>query len=124
MEVDKGLHDKQASACEHDGCFGWADASARLHLEPLLFLVYMNDISEDLSANCRLDYNFADNFNFQRDVLIIQIDLDLVVSWSRTWQLPLNASKCKVISISNQKSPFHFTYTINNTEVQWVENFV
>ena len=56
MKVDKGLHDKQASVCEHDGCFGWADASARLHLEPLLFFVYMNDISEDLSANCRLDY--------------------------------------------------------------------
>ena len=67
---------------------------------PLLFLVYINDISEGLSTNCRLfadDCTLFGEVNSQSDALTLQIDMDLVVSW----QLLPNASKYKTISISN-----------------------
>ena len=109
---------------------GWAEVPSGVPqgsiLGPLLFLVYANVISDGLSTNCRLfadDCTLFGEVNSRSEALILQRDLDLVVTWSRTWQLPLNTSKCKVICISNQKSPFQFRYTINNSEVQWVDNF-
>jgi len=62
-------------------------------LGPLLFLVYVNDLSRDLECPC---YLFADDIkvlgNPAHDAL--QRDLDRICNWSLDWDLPLNPAKC------------------------------
>ena len=77
-------------------------------LGPLLFLVYINDISTTLIAPTRV---FADDCTLFRDIkcredcIQLQNDLTRIYNWSQTWQLHLNSSKCKVLCISTKRSP-------------------
>ena len=74
-------------------------------LGPLLFLIYVNDISYNLSSPTRM---FADNCTLSRenkcrgDCVELQKDLTTIYNWSQTWQIHLNTSKCKSLCISNK----------------------
>lgn len=62
-------------------------------LGPLLFLVYINDLAEDLSGSC---YMFADDVKLVGNPLSmdLQEDLHKVARWAQVWDLPLNVDKC------------------------------
>ena len=62
-------------------------------LGPLLFLLYINDLSTDLENPC---YKFADDVKMVGTATSesMQRDLDRIYEWSVKWDLPLNASKC------------------------------
>lgn len=47
------------------------------------------------------------------DHLRLQSDLDLLVEWTKHWQLRFNVDKCKVIHLgtSNWKSQYHMTHS-------------
>ena len=66
-------------------------------LGPVLFLLFINDISPDIQLNLRL---FADDCVLYREIynihdqLILQNDLDALSNWSERWQLTVNISKC------------------------------
>ena len=66
-------------------------------LGPLLFLIYINDITEGLSSPCFL---YADDMKIvgNSDVTSLQADLIRVVEWTRRWDLPLNALMCHLLS--------------------------
>ena len=57
-------------------------------LGPLTFLLFINDIHENLDSNLRL---FADDALLYRsidtvnDCIILQNDIDKLVSWSKSW---------------------------------------
>ena len=95
-------------------------------LGPLLFLVYVNDISTNMSSETRL---FADDCTLFRNVLCkqdcisLQNDLTKIFSWSQKWQLSLNISKCKVLCISNKRSPPSYTYMMNISQLEFVDDF-
>jgi len=69
-------------------------------LVPVLFLIFINDLEGNLVNSV---FKFADDTKLlgkavsdeDRDQL--QTDLELLLDWSNTWQLPFNSSKCKVI---------------------------
>ena len=71
-----------------------------------LFLIYINDIAENVNSNIRL---FADGCvvyrktNSQQDHFILQEDLNTPVEWSVTWQMEFNVDKCVVMNIGSFK---------------------
>ena len=79
-------------------------------LGPLLFLIYINDIVEDLQCNIRL---FADDailyttVSSVQDCSKLQNDLDKVCQWASKWQMTFNPKKCNTMSVGlmNQKHP-------------------
>ena len=71
-------------------------------LGPLLFLIYINDITESISSDLRL---FADDcllyrvIKSTRDCKILQQDLDRLVRWSERWLMRFNVQKCTIVSV-------------------------
>ena len=66
-------------------------------LEPLLFIVYVNNISSVVQSNVKM---FADDVTLYTTVLTtedciqLQNDLDSVSKWCNHWQMKLNPHKC------------------------------
>ena len=84
-------------------------------LGPLLFLIYINDIEDNLICPLRL---FADDSAIYRgisclqDALQLQKDLIKLQKWAALWQMQFNVSKCKMLRITHKKKPIDFTYTM------------
>ena len=75
-------------------------------LGPILFLIYINDISRRIMSNTKL---FADDMKVYRllrdtkkDVEELQKDLIRLESWSNDWQLRFNTDKCEAMRISKK----------------------
>ena len=86
-------------------------------LGPLMFLLYINDITRSISSPLRL---FADDcllyrvIDSQHDASILQQDLDRLSEWVHIWQLRFNVSKCVVIRGTRSQSPIIHNYELNN----------
>lgn len=94
-------------------------------LGPLLFLVYINDMPENISSTTRL---FADDslvyriIRTEEDQALLQEDLDKLQKWERDWLMQFNADKCEVIRITNKKDPLIKEYLIHSTKLQTVKD--
>ena len=72
----------------------------------ILFLIYINDLEDDISSKV---LKFADYTKVFRKVTNVkdkqslQCDLDQLVKWSEKWQMLLNFGKCKCIHIGHGK---------------------
>ena len=90
-------------------------------LGPLLFLLFINDIDNNIQSPLRL---FADDTILYREIWskddhnIIQNDIQTLFKWSQTWKLNFNVTKCKVLTISNKKDPDKFNYTLNTDPLE------
>ena len=86
-------------------------------LGPLLFLVYINDINEGITATCKL---FADDCAAYKiitspdDVAALQADLDKLQQWEHTWLMEFNPEKCENITITLKRKPTQSAYTIHD----------
>ena len=75
---------------------------------PFLFLLYINDLPDNVQLSVRL---FADDAllygivasDSDRDLL--QSDLRRLESWQYHWQMEFNPSKCKIVTISHKNNP-------------------
>lgn len=89
-------------------------------LGPLLFIIYINDLPNNLASRVRL---FADDCIIYRPISspddhhIIQNDLQLISDWCKTWLMTLNSSKCKIISFTRKHSVSNFPYHINHNPI-------
>ena len=76
-------------------------------LGPILFLIYINDLEDDISSKV---LKSADDTNVFRKVTndtdkrSLQDDLDRLVKWSEKWQMLLNFGKCKHIHIGHTRT--------------------
>ena len=93
-------------------------------LGPLLFLIYINDISSYVkSSTIRL---FADDCLLYKNITSIndseslQSDLKSLKKWSDHWLLRFNTDKCNIISFTNKKSPILFNYTLDSSPLSRV----
>ena len=83
-------------------------------LGPLMFLIYINDITEHVNSPLRL---FADDCLLHRiittkeDVVQLQHDLDQLHKWANMWQLRFNVTKMRFTRLL---SPIIFNYKLNN----------
>ena len=81
-------------------------------LGPLLFIVYINDIVENIGSNIKL---FADDTAIYIDVekteegeIMLNRDLDTLDKWSKQWLVSFNIKKTKAMNISlkcNKSNP-------------------
>ena len=69
-------------------------------LGPLLFLIYINDLDDNITSNV---LKFVDDtkvfrkVNNDGDKQHLQNDLDKLVKWSEKWQMLFNFGKCKCL---------------------------
>ena len=69
-------------------------------LGPLLFLVFINDLDDNIvSALSKFadDAKMLNNVNSDEDIGKMQDDLNKLAQWSKDWQMRFNTDKCKVI---------------------------
>ena len=91
--------------------------SQGLVLGPLLFLLYVNDIPEQIECNISM---FADDTKIYTAVKDIadsqrlQADLDSLAQWAKDWSLRFNVKKCKHMSIGPQSAINSYTITDAN----------
>ena len=91
-------------------------------LGPLLFLVYINDIAEDIESIIKL---FADdtsmylgleNVNVRTEIL--NSDLDKISSWAMKWKVKFNQSKTDLMTITNKILPETQPLTFDTVNIQ------
>ena len=96
-------------------------------LGPLMFLLYINDIGNNVSPQTSIKL-FADDCLLQRtinsasDEEQLQQDLNTMVEWSNTWLMRFNAAKCHLLKITRQRKPLPTKNCINNIQLQEVSN--
>ena len=90
-------------------------------LGPLLFLIYINDLPENIHSSVRL---FADDcvlykkISSIRDTMILQKDPETLSSWEHRWQMSFNLDKCYVLRIPSSRSPIIISYKLGNSILQ------
>lgn len=93
-------------------------------LGPLLFLLYINDLPENIQSQVRL---FADDtavyltVTNPNDSSTLQNDLDTLQQWERTWDMEFNPSKCQVLHISKSRHPIISQYTLHGEILEAVD---
>ena len=87
-------------------------------LGPVLFLLYVNDIPENVKCDIKI---FADNTKVWKnikdsdDCRDLQNNLDSITDWSDTWLLKLHVGKCKSMQVQKpRKEKVEFTYTMTD----------
>ena len=92
-------------------------------LGPLLFLLYINDLPQDIQSQVRL---FADDtavyltVTSLEDANTLQTDLDTLQEWERTWDMEFNPGKCQVLHVTRSMQPLQSNYTLHG---QVLESF-
>ena len=77
-------------------------------LAPIMFLIYVNDLADEISENSYLNM-FADDAKIQRRITNInsckqlQEDLNKIKEWSDKWEMDFNVEKCHVIRFGVSK---------------------
>jgi hypothetical protein len=95
-------------------------------LGPLLFLIYINDLPDNIRSDVRL---FADDcilyrkITSQRDQLQLQADIDVITNWERRWQMSFNKSKCYSMRMTHKKKPAVNTYNMSGTPLEDVNSY-
>ena len=90
-------------------------------LGPLLFLLYINDLPENLSSTCRL---FADDCVVYKTIispenaLTLQNDLDRLSEWEDKWHMKFNAKKCFLLRFTGSRSPIENRYNLGGSELE------
>ena len=90
-------------------------------LGPLLFLLYIIDLPENIQSQVRL---FADDTVFNltatnmQDSQVLQSDLESLQHWERTRDMDFNPDKCQIIHITRSKSPVKSRYFMHNQELE------
>ena len=85
----------------------WVDVSSGVPqgsvLGPLLFVIFINDMPAAVSHLVRLfadDSKLIATIRSTSDLSTLQLDLDALSEWSKTWRMLFNVSKCKAMEFS------------------------
>lgn len=94
------------------------------NLGPLLFSLFINDLSRLLPSGCKLFFAddvkifmIIESFN---DCEKLQQMVDKFSHWSSRNMLTLSINKCSVISFHHKQRPIVYDYAINNIQLQRV----
>ena len=125
------LQDRHQRVVISGSCSSWGHIQAGVPqgsvLGPLLFLVYINDITRAVNSQIRL---FADDtclFITVDDPIVaadnLNSDLETISSWADRWLVTFSAPKTESLLVSlKHDSDQHPTLKLNNTDITEVEN--
>ena len=92
---------------------------------PLLFLIYLNDLPNNISSEVRL---YADDCVLYRkmesdnDSKELQRDLDRLYEWQQKWQMRFNAAKCFTLKLYHTKPVSDNVYKLGNSTLEEVQS--
>ena len=92
-------------------------------LGPILFLLYINDLPENVLSQARL---FADDIaayltaQGPKDSERLQSDLNALQKWEEKWDMEFNPSKCQVLHITRSHNPIRYNYTMHGQTLESV----
>lgn len=95
-------------------------------LAPILFLLFINDLTVNINANIRL---FADDcilykqVKSSRDQTELNDALNDVVRWCSNWQMVINSDKTVAMQVTKKKSRLPFHYGYNNIVLRNVSQY-
>ena len=90
-------------------------------LGPLLFILYVNDLPEQVNSYCKL---FADDAKLYKelqnldDFETMQDDLNKLCQWTIKWLMLFNVDKCKVMHIGKDNPRFEYEMSDNNRNIK------
>ena len=95
-------------------------------LGPLLFLIYINDLPNELKSNAKLFADDTSLFTIVKDknesANVLNNDLLLISKWAFTWKMLFNPDPNKpaqeVLFSKKKKAESHPTISLNNIQVQ------
>ena len=98
---------------------------------PLLFLVYIDDVSDILLSDRSTLNLYADDMLLYKlvksieDIHHLQMDIDRICDWVNYNNLTLNPTKCKTMIISRKRNSVkpHAQFTLNSSPLEQVETF-
>ena len=85
-------------------------------LGPILFLIYINDLPDELASKVRL---FADDtadyltIGGEDDSNMLQQDLDRLSVWESRWDMEFNPSKCQVVEVTTSRKASNSSYILH-----------
>ena len=85
-------------------------------LGPILFLVFINDLPENLSSQVRLFANDTAVYltiGGLDDGTVLQNDLDKLSLWESQWDMEFNPSKCQVVRVTTARKAINTVYTLH-----------
>ena len=96
-------------------------------LGPLLFLLFINDIATDIGSNIRL---FADDTslfiiveNPDTAAELLNLDLEKIITWAKTWLVSFNPKKTESLLISRKlNKPVHPSLLMDNQVITEVDS--
>ena len=112
------------NGCESSPFFATSGVPQGSHLGPILFLLFINDISFVI-RNSRF-LLFADDLKIYKtvsctsDCVLVQQDLQRIMEWCNENGMCLNADKCFYIKYTQKKKTLDFEYKINGVTLQKV----
>ena len=97
-------------------------------LGPILFLLYINDLSSVFTDNVCVKL-YADDVKLytrvkassENDVPTLQTDIDKLAKWAQLWQLPISYAKCSVMVLSCNKRQTEQFLRIDNHDIPCVD---
>ena len=88
-----------------------------------MFLVYINDLLEELSSQVRL---FVDEMAVyltvggSEDEKVLQKDHDRLSVWESHWDMEFNPSKCQVVRVTTANEVIKSVYTLHGQVLEVV----
>lgn len=92
-------------------------------LGPLLFIIYINDIVQDLSVNVKLyadDCVLYERINSSEDQIRLNNDFRKVMRWCDRWQMVINFDKTVYMRITLKRNPLLYQYGTSDSALSEV----
>ena len=92
-------------------------------LDPILFLIYNNDLPDLVTSNVRL---FADDTAVYLTTegpdggRVLQNDLDNLSVWESRWDVEFNPSRCQVVRVTTSRRPVNTLYYLHGQVLEAV----